>query len=96
MRLLAKQPIVVGMGADPEPQHAIGHVDGQRAIMRPHSYRVKTTCAFEMERRMSRIGFEDFELLVGQDTNPLWQRIVASPEGRCGMVNQSFRECPAR
>jgi hypothetical protein len=31
--LLAKQPIVVGMAADPEPHEAIGRFDSERAVV---------------------------------------------------------------
>ncbi len=33
MRLLAKQPIVVGMAANPEPDESIGRFDGQGSVV---------------------------------------------------------------
>lgn len=33
MRLLAKQPIVVGMTADPEPDESIGRFDSQSSVV---------------------------------------------------------------
>jgi hypothetical protein len=36
------------------------------------------------------------ELLVSQRSHRLWQLIITSPEARCRMMGQSFRERPAR
>ena len=48
-RLLGDDAIVLGMGANPKPQDAIRYINGQRAIVCAHSYRVEPTCALEME-----------------------------------------------
>src|SRR2546422_3837827 len=45
---------------------------------------------------MSGIRLEELKLLVGQNTNGLWQLTVAPPEAGCCVVIQSFRERPAR
>src|SRR5213592_2732613 len=45
---------------------------------------------------MSEIRLEELKLLVGENTNGLWQFTVAPPEAGCCVVIQSFRERPAR
>lgn len=37
MHFLAKQPVVVGMGADPEPYEPVFRFDGQGAVVGPHT-----------------------------------------------------------
>ena len=49
MRLLAKQTIVVGMAANPEPDESIGHFDGQRAVADADPRRPEATDLFEVK-----------------------------------------------
>ena len=94
--MLGDDTIVLRMGADPEPEHAILHVDRQGTIVSADARRMKATDAFEMQRRMAGIRFEELKLLVSENANGLWQCSVASREARCRVVIQSFRERPAR
>jgi hypothetical protein len=42
MRLLAKQPIVVGMTADPEPDESIGRFDSQSSVNERRLWQTRT------------------------------------------------------
>src|SRR5690349_2913886 len=88
--------IVLIMRTNPEPEYAIGDIDRERAIMPAHTDRMEAADTLEMQGRVLRIGFEKRELLVGQRPNRFWQLVVALPEARRGIVNQSFRLRPAR
>src|SRR5262245_15313360 len=97
MRWLASgEPIVVCMAADPEPQNAIRGVHRQCAIVRPHACGVKAANAFEMQRRVLRIGLEELELLVGKGPDLFWQLVVGAPDTRSRIMVQRFFERPAR
>jgi hypothetical protein len=49
MRSLAKQPIVVGMTADPEPDESIGRFDGQRSVVGANPRRPEATNFLEVK-----------------------------------------------
>jgi hypothetical protein len=45
---------------------------------------------------MVQVGLEELELPVSEGTNRFCYSVVASPEARCRLVRQSFRERPAQ
>jgi hypothetical protein len=49
MRLLAKQPIVVGMAANPEPDESVGRVDGQGSVVGADPSRPEPTDFLKVE-----------------------------------------------
>src|SRR5262245_39771768 len=49
MRLLAKQAIVVGMAANPEPDESIGRLDGQGSVVGADSNRPEATDFLEVQ-----------------------------------------------
>ena len=95
-RLLGDDAIVIRMRPDPEPEHAVRYVDGECPVVCPDPRGMKSTNAFEMKRRMAGIGLEKLKLLVCEGTNGFGQGFIATPEARRGIVDQSFRERPAR
>jgi hypothetical protein len=68
MRLLAHQFIIVRMRSDPEPCNAtvVRSIQADDPMMETHATAPKTPNLLEMERRMSWVGFEQLELVVGQ------------------------------
>jgi hypothetical protein len=68
------------MATDPEPQDAVGRVDGQRAVVCTHTCGVEPTDSFEMERGMLGIGFEELKLLVCKGADCLWQLPIRAPK----------------
>lgn len=55
MRMLAKQPIVVSVGTDPEPYEPLGRFDGKGAMVNPNPGRPEAAHLLEMKRRMTRV-----------------------------------------
>jgi hypothetical protein len=94
-RGLGDDPIVVGVGPDPEPEEPVRCVDRQGTIVRSDSDRMESAYGLEMQRRVTGISLEELELLVGEGPDVSRQRIIAPPEAGCSMVNQSLRERPA-
>ena len=66
MRLLAKQPVVVGMGADPEPHEPVGRFDGEGAVVTPDSGRPEAADLLEVKRGMTRVLLQSRVRLVGE------------------------------
>jgi hypothetical protein len=48
--------------------------------MQANANRPKIPDLLQAERRMSWIGFEDLEILVGEFSNRVWQLAVVMPE----------------
>ena len=67
--LLADDLVVLGMGADPEPQQALGCFHRDCSVMQPDTRRPEPTDFPEVERRVSRIGLQKGEGLVGEPLN---------------------------
>ena len=96
MRWLASDAVILRMAPDPKPQDTIRGVDGQRAIMGTDASGVEPAHSLEMQRRVLWIGLEELELLIGEGPDLLWQLLVSAPEARGRIMDQSFRERPAR
>jgi hypothetical protein len=64
--MLAKQPIVVGMVADPEPHEAVGRFERERVIVTSDPSGPRATNLLELKRRMSRILLEIRIRLIGE------------------------------
>ncbi len=62
---LAKQPIVVSMTANPEPNEPIRCLDRERAIVSADASRPKTAYLLEVKRRVSRILLQARVRLIG-------------------------------
>jgi hypothetical protein len=58
MRLLAKQPVVICMAADPEPDKTVDGLDGKGPIVASDPGGPEAADFLEMKRRMMRILFE--------------------------------------
>lgn len=68
-RWLADDAIVLRVGANPEPEHAVWGVDRKRAVVGSDARGVETT---NLERRVSRIGLEEIKLLDGEVPDRFW------------------------
>jgi hypothetical protein len=78
----ANQSIVIGMRADPEPEIAVVHFDGERAIAQADAGGPVTSDFLELQRRMARIAFEKSKIGVGQLSDRERQRFIGGPEFR--------------
>jgi len=66
VRSLAKQPVVIGMGADPEPHEPVFRFHGQGAVVGSNPSRPEATDLFEVERRVPRVLLQARVCLVGE------------------------------
>jgi hypothetical protein len=66
MRLSAKQTIVVGMAANPEPDEAVERVDGQGSVVRADPGRPEAADLLEVNRRMPGILLQARVGLIGE------------------------------
>jgi hypothetical protein len=66
MRMLTEQPIVIRMGADPEPYEPAGRFDGQRAVLNPDSHRPEAADLLEVERGVTGVFLQARVRLVGE------------------------------
>ncbi|MBI2219059.1 MAG: hypothetical protein HYU51_17370 [Candidatus Rokubacteria bacterium] len=64
--MLAKQPIVVCMTADPEPDEAVGRFDRKRAVAPSNPSGPEAAELLELKRGMSRILLETRVRLIGE------------------------------
>ena len=90
----ANQAVVLRVGADPEPMHAIGGRQSKRAVLQPDSGAVDPLARqqLEMERGVLGVRFEQPEVLVGKIANISRQGFVAAPEpARCRVVHRGLR-----
>ena len=93
--LSADEGVVFRVGSDPEPEHSVGRLDTDRAVMQAHTNRPEPTHLLEVKRRMSRIAFKQGEHSVGEVSHGYGQSTVALPEGWGSAVDQSSLERPA-
>ena len=78
----ADQAVVVRVGADPEPMHAIGGWQTKCAVLQPDSGAVDPLARqqLEMKRGVLGVRLEQPEVLVGKIANINRQGPVAAPE----------------
>ena len=87
----ADQAVVVRVGADPEPMHAIGGWQTKCAVLQPDSGAVDPLARqqLEMVRGVLGVRLEQPEVLVGKIANISRQGPVAAPEpARCRVVHK--------
>ena len=82
LRPLANQSVVVGMRADPEPEIAAVHVNGEGTVAWPDPDGPVTSDLLELQRRMAQIAFQKLIVRVGQLSNRKRQSLVGGPEFR--------------
>ncbi len=90
----ADQAVVVSVGADPEPMHAIGGWQTKCAVLQPDSGAIDPLARqqLEMERRVLGVRLEQPEVLVGKIANLSRQGPVAAPEpDLCRAVHKKRR-----
>ncbi len=69
MRLLAKQPIVVGVGADPKPHETVCRVDRQSAVVSTDPNGPEAADLLEVKRWMPRVLLQMGVRLIGEVLN---------------------------
>ncbi len=80
---------------DPEPLQPVGAFPGQGAIVQTDSGRVEHANFFEAKRRVARIAFEEFKILVGELSNWGWKPSIVEPEIRIRKVIHIGLQRPA-
>lgn len=95
IRKLAKQAIVVGMTADPEPYEAVGCLYREGAIVGPDPSRPEAAYLLEMKGRMTWVLFQARVGLVGKLLNLRWQGPITRPEIGRRVVSQRGLVLPA-
>ena len=80
MRLLAKQPVVICMAADPEPHKAVRSFDREGPMMTSDPSGPKATDLFEMQRRVTRVFFQVRVGPIGEPLNFWRQGSIAGPK----------------
>ena len=68
------------------PAHVAVHFCGKRAVMCPDANTPKSTDFLEMQRRMSRVFLQEFEVLVGKLLHGLRQSVIQVPKVMAGEV----------
>jgi len=87
---LADQLVVLCVRPDPEPDDAVRCFHTHCATMDSHARRVEAPDFLEVKRGVPRIAFELLETAVGETLDCNWQRAIALPELRRGVVIQNF------
>ena len=96
MRLLAKQPIVVGMAANPEPDEPVWRFGTECAVVSSsHSGRTEPADLLEVKRRVPRILFQARIRLIGELPNLGRQGSIQRPEVGRRVVSQRGVVLPA-
>ena len=95
MRLLAKQPIVVGMAANPEPNEPVWRFGRKCAVVSSHSSRPERADLLEVKRRVPRILFQVSIRLIGEIPNLGRQGPIQRPEVGRGVMSQRGVVLPA-
>jgi hypothetical protein len=68
--------------SDPKPQNAVGHISTKGAVGYADADRYELSDVLEMKRRMRRILFEKFEILLGELLDVVRQRFETCPKIR--------------
>ena len=91
---LAEQPVVVGVGADPEPHEPVSSVYRQCAMMTADPRGPETPQGLEMRPWMTWVPLETLEGFIRELLDVLRQRSIACPEIRRSVVSQRGVVCP--
>ena len=90
--LLASDSVIFRVGPNPKPLNAAWNFVTKCSVVIANADRPHFAQAFEMERRVPRVGLEKLEILVRERSHWLWQRIVERPEASGRRVLQSGRD----
>ena len=90
-RRLSNEFIVLRMSADPEPQQSAFDFSGERAVREADADRAIGADLLEVQRWMSQIGLEKFEVFVGKLPNRIGKSLITGPELGIGEMFQSSR-----
>ena len=80
MRLLAKQPVVICMVADPESHKAVGGFDREGPMVTSDPSGPEATDLLEMKGRVTRVLFQVREGPIGELLDLGRQRSIVGPE----------------
>src|ERR1017187_7021491 len=72
--------VIFAVVSNPKPDDVISVFNRHRAIMDADAPRTVAANIFEMERRMARVGFEQFKIFPGQPLDFLRQPRVELPK----------------
>ncbi len=95
MRLLAKQPIVVGMTANPEPDKPIRHFGGQSAVVDADPCRPEPADPLEVKGWMPGILLQARERVIGEVPHRRRQGLIQRPEVGGRVMSQRGVVLPA-
>lgn len=93
-RKLDNELVIVGVRPDPEPLYAALNIVAQGPVMDTDACRPEFSNTLEVQRRMMRVGLEQFEVSVGNDTNLPRESLVEGPKSRRGEVPHISRDPP--
>jgi len=93
---LSRNPVVLCVRPNPEPQESARDLHHKCAMVQSDSRGPQLIQFLELQLRMPRVVFEELERLVRRSLNPEWETPVAHPEGRGGAMVHKFVERPAR
>jgi hypothetical protein len=93
--LLAKQPIVVGMTANPKPDQAVRCFHREGAIVSADTGRPEPADFLEVKGGVPWILLQACVRLIGEIANLLRQRLVQRPKVRGSVMGQSGVVLPA-
>jgi hypothetical protein len=94
-RLRFEQLIVCRVVTDPEPLKPVWTLPSKGTIVQTDSGGVKDADFLEPDRRVARIAFEEFKVLVGERADVVWKLPIVEPEVRVCEVVQSGVQRPA-
>lgn len=82
------------MGANPEPEDTVFHLDGQRPVMNAYSHGPEGAGSLEVQRRVIRIRLQQHEGSVRDGLNTGRKGFVRTPEVWSGVVDHRSEERP--
>ncbi len=91
----AEQSVVVGVGADPEPDETVINLDREGAVTAPYPSRPDSTRFLETQRGVTRILLDTLEGLIGEPLDLWRQAPIRCPELRRGVMSQRGVVLPA-
>ena len=75
-----RDAVVSAVRANPPPKQTLRVILGERAVVQAHADRPKPADLLESDGRVSWVGLEELEVLVGEFTDGVWQLAVVEPE----------------